>query len=136
MTRDEKVFTIQEISRALDIPKSTLRYWEKAIPQIVPRRTDGGQRRYTRAHIRVFERVIELKRQGVGLARIQKTLARAAAPEPALLSSRQFEQLTRRIVETVQNELRNYLHGLAPDEPGTQTRVKKSSIPNTREFGK
>ena len=45
-------FKIQQVSEKLRVPKSTIRYWETEFPELVkPKRTDGGQRRYSEKHI-------------------------------------------------------------------------------------
>ena len=39
---------IKKVSSRLGVPQSTIRYWEKEFPQFVcPKRTNGGQRRYS-----------------------------------------------------------------------------------------
>lgn len=47
----KRFYRIQEVSEMLDIPASTLRYWELEFPMFNPNRTKGGQRRFTRADI-------------------------------------------------------------------------------------
>ena len=49
-------FTIGEVSDYLDLPESTLRYWEKIFPQVSPKRY-GGERRYTRKDIEQIENI-------------------------------------------------------------------------------
>ena len=45
-------YRIQEVSEKLEVPKSTIRYWETEFPELVrPKRTNGGQRRYSKADI-------------------------------------------------------------------------------------
>lgn len=39
-------YKIQEVSEILDIPQSTLRFWEKEFPQIKPMRNNGNVRYY------------------------------------------------------------------------------------------
>jgi DNA-binding transcriptional MerR regulator len=49
MKEEAILYTIQQLSEKLKISKPTLRFWEKELKNIiVPRRTGGGQRRYTR----------------------------------------------------------------------------------------
>ena len=40
-------YTIKEVSEMLEIEQSTLRFWEKNFPQIVPQRSMGNHRMYT-----------------------------------------------------------------------------------------
>ncbi|MBC8433886.1 MAG: UDP-N-acetylglucosamine 4,6-dehydratase (inverting) [Desulfobacterales bacterium] len=45
-------YRIQKVSDKLEVPRSTIRYWEKEFPQLVnPKRTNGGQRRYSEQDI-------------------------------------------------------------------------------------
>ena len=75
MDQQPTLFTIQEISRKLEIPKSTLRFWEKEFNGfLVPIRTNGGQRRYTSEHIWIVEEINALKKTGLSLAEIKRKL--------------------------------------------------------------
>ena len=52
MDQQEQLFTIQQLSKKLNIPKPTLRFWEKELEGIfVPLRTRGGQRRYRQSEV-------------------------------------------------------------------------------------
>lgn len=44
---DKKFYKIRDVAEFLDIPTSTLRYWETEFPEISPQRTASGQRQYT-----------------------------------------------------------------------------------------
>lgn len=45
-------YRIQEVSKRLEVPRSTVRYWEMEFSEFVkPQRTKGGQRRYSEADI-------------------------------------------------------------------------------------
>ncbi len=45
-------YKIQEVSKKLEVPRSPIRYWEMEFPELVrPKRTDGGQRRYSDADV-------------------------------------------------------------------------------------
>ena len=45
-------YRIQEVSEKLQIPKSTIRFWETEFPELLrPERTKGGQRRYSAADV-------------------------------------------------------------------------------------
>lgn len=51
-------YRIQDVSQRLEVPKSTIRYWEKEFSFLVsPARTNGGQRRYSEGDIENFKRV-------------------------------------------------------------------------------
>ena len=43
----KKYYSIKEVSEMLDIPESTLRYWEKEFKEINPKKNASGVRHYT-----------------------------------------------------------------------------------------
>jgi DNA-binding transcriptional MerR regulator len=47
----QPVYSIGAVARMLDIPSSTLRAWEDRYGVVVPQRSDGSQRIYTRAQV-------------------------------------------------------------------------------------
>ena len=69
----EQAITIRQVSQKLDVPKPTLRFWERAFDGIlVPLRTNGGQRRYAPEHISVIEEIKMLKKTGLSLVEIKR----------------------------------------------------------------
>ena len=70
-----RLYSIKDISKRLNVPRSTIRYWEKELNGICTSiRTKGGQRRYTEKHITVFRTVLRLKRRGFQLREIEQKL--------------------------------------------------------------
>ena len=68
MNQKEQLHTIQQLSTKLNIPKPTLRFWEKEFEGILlPLRTKGGQRRYAPEHVAVIEEIKMLKKAGLRL---------------------------------------------------------------------
>ncbi len=54
-------YRILEASRKLGVPVSTLRYWEKEFSRVIkPKRTNGGQRRYSDKDVVTFEMIKEI----------------------------------------------------------------------------
>jgi len=54
-------YKIQEVSKELEVPPSTIRYWESEFPELVkPNRTNGGQRRYSRQDISNLQKIKNL----------------------------------------------------------------------------
>ncbi len=54
----EKVYwSIAEVSEMLDLPYSTLHYWEKEIKELRPDRNEGGTRFYTAENIEVLRQI-------------------------------------------------------------------------------
>ena len=73
----EQAITIRQVSQKLDVPKPTLRFWERAFDGIlVPLRTNGGQRRYAPEHISVIEEIKMLKKAGLSLVEIKRKLGK------------------------------------------------------------
>jgi len=67
-------YRIQKVSEKLEVPRSTIRYWEKEFPQLVnPKRTNGGQRRYSEQDIGNLHKIKNLlhhKNKTIDQARI------------------------------------------------------------------
>jgi DNA-binding transcriptional MerR regulator len=55
---DKLYFKIGEVSRIAGVPTHVLRFWGTEFPRINPRRTDSGQRLYTRKEV---ELILEIK---------------------------------------------------------------------------
>ena len=67
------IYTIGQVCDLLDIGPAALRRIEdRGI--VVPERSDGGHRRYSRAHIERLREAIELADEGVSLPGVQKVL--------------------------------------------------------------
>jgi len=68
------LYRIQKVGEKLEVPRSTIRYWEKEFPQLVnPKRTNGGQRRYSEQDINNLQKIKNLlhhKKRTIDQARI------------------------------------------------------------------
>jgi DNA-binding transcriptional MerR regulator len=53
----KKYYSIKEVSDMLEIPESTLRYWEKEFKEIAPKKNAKGIRHYTMADIEQIKKV-------------------------------------------------------------------------------
>ena len=111
INQSEQLLTIQQISLKLDIPKSTLRFWEKELDGfIVPIRTPGGQRRYSLINLSLIGKVKEFRDMGMGLAEIKSKLQadnKLVAKKPSLDN---FERLAERVAELIKKEVYNFLY--------------------------
>lgn len=59
---DKMYYSISEVSAMLGIPASTLRYWEKELPSVNPRKSPGGTRKYAASDIdelRLIHRLVK-----------------------------------------------------------------------------
>lgn len=57
---DKLYFKIGEVSRIAAVPSHVLRFWESEFPRIAPKRTDSGQRLYTRREVELILEIKEL----------------------------------------------------------------------------
>lgn len=72
----KKIYRIREVSQLLNVPSSTLRYWEDCFDIFSPTRTKSGQRRYTDKDIEVCREIIRLLRdKGLSVEYAKKELA-------------------------------------------------------------
>lgn len=112
MQESGQTFSIQEVSERLQVTTHTLRFWEKKLHGvIVPDRTRGGQRRYTRKHIMLIEEVIKLKNAGLSLRDIRQRLDnenRIAVSGPAIDG---IDTMADRIAEIVRSAIYRFLKG-------------------------
>jgi DNA-binding transcriptional MerR regulator len=108
MDQQEQLFTIQQLSKKLNIPKPTLRFWEKELEGLfVPLRTRGEQRRYTAEHVSTIEEIKKLKGEGMSLLDIKRVFHNKGTGN---MSNRiRIDQLLNRITEVVKTEIANFL---------------------------
>ena len=112
----QKTLTIREASRHLKVSTHTLRYWEKVLEGVlVPLRTEGGQRRYTREDLRLLEAVKQLKRRGFTLAAIQEELSRDLASEGGVADVLVVERLADHIAEAVRSSIYRFFRPAGSD---------------------
>lgn len=73
----KQYYKIGEVSEMLEIPASTLRFWEKSFPQIKPIKTKKGDRLYTPKDIEVLKNIHYLSHnKGVKLSQVSKRVKR------------------------------------------------------------
>ena len=107
MNQQEQLFTIQQVSTKLNIPKPTLRFWEKELDGIiVPHRTRGGQRRYALEHLAIIGKVKELREKGMSLAEIKKQINNTNKGDNS--NSNRVDLLAERVAEAVKAEVNRF----------------------------
>lgn len=102
----KKYYKISEVAELLNIPASTLRFWERSFTVIKPRRNDHGTRFYTPSDIEKISMIYYLVKE--------KGLKLEAAQEQIRLNPKGVE-LTHRTVarlKQVRSTLQNMLDGL------------------------
>ena len=106
MDRHEHIFTIQQLSRKLKIPKPTLRFWEKELDGILaPLRTQGGQRRYTPAHIPIIKEIKKFRKKGMSIAEIKRKLSNSRKVQDNNSDSNRIDFLANRVADIVKAEV-------------------------------
>ena len=107
MNQLKQLFTIQQLSLKLDIPKSTLRFWEKELDGIiVPTRTKGGQRRYALEHLAIIGKVKELREKGMSLVEIKRQINNTNKGDNS--NSNRVDLLAARVAEVVKAEVNRF----------------------------
>ena len=108
MDSQQRLFTIQQLSQRLSIPKPTLRFWEKEFEGIlVPQRTEGGQRRYSIENLSTIAEIRRLKKKGMSLGEIRRQLSNSQEvkkQDPGSIAC-----LADRIAEVVREEIHRFL---------------------------
>jgi DNA-binding transcriptional MerR regulator len=107
MNQESGLFSISEVSRKLNIPKYTLRFWEKEFGGLfIPLRTKGGQRRFTLQHLRVIEGIKKRKEKGMNLYEIKREFFNT--PQEGTRQEGQIDRLANRVAEVVKTEVFNF----------------------------
>ena len=110
MLGPQRPLTIQEVSKRVNVAKPTLRFWEKELPGvIVPLRTRGGQRRYTREHILVIEEIKKLKQDGLNLLEIKRELADGTENSGDFPKAETIDILANQIAQMVKAKICRFL---------------------------
>ena len=85
----EKLYKIGEAAALLELKAYVLRFWETEFPQLIPVRTDKGQRMYSEDNIRLLRRIKHLlHEQGLTIEGARRALATGASP----LENQDFSQ--------------------------------------------
>ena len=53
----KKFYRIREVSELIDVPASTIRYWESMFPKLQPQRNAKGTRYYTPADVEMLQQI-------------------------------------------------------------------------------
>ncbi len=115
MHQKENLYSIQQVSTKLNIPKPTLRFWEKEFEgTLTPLRTAGGQRRYTCEHIAIVEKINALKKTGLSLAEVKRNLGKSQMSEAGIYGSGdertdRIDFFAKRVAEAVKLEVLRFL---------------------------
>jgi DNA-binding transcriptional MerR regulator len=104
----EDQISIQDVSERLGLPKSTLRYWERAFNGLIsPTRTPGGQRRYSDSDVEIISSIHRYKKMRFSLSQIKDHLLRASQHLDHF-ETHQIDQLASKIAHTVRREIYHF----------------------------
>ena len=107
MNQRRPLYSIQQLSTELNIPKPTLRFWEKEFEGILrPLRTSGGQRRYAPDHVAVIKEIKALKKAGFTLIEIKRKLEIRFNSDN--LHHEVIDLLAVRVAEAVKSEVHRF----------------------------
>ena len=68
-------YNIREVAEMVGLPEHTLRFWEKEIPSLKPKKTAGGTRQYTKQDIELVRLIHHLvKDQGLTIKAARERL--------------------------------------------------------------
>lgn len=85
-------YSIGDVERILGEKAHVIRYWERAVPLISPRRSESGRREYSEAELLALLRVRHLiRRRGLSPDAAREVLLREAAGPRQDLRARAFE---------------------------------------------
>ena len=110
MELKEQGFSISDVSTRFEIPKPTLRFWEKEFKEIlVPLRTQGGQRRYNAEHMAMIKKIKRLQERGMSLSEIRGNLMRDRKKKENDPNLSNIDFLADRIAKAVRDEVYRFL---------------------------
>jgi len=103
MEQEDRLLTISEVSKILNISKHTLRFWEKGLMGLfTPQRTQGGQRRFTRKDLMQIEEIKKMRDRGTSLEKIKECFFHGNSNHDSL---QRIERLSHKIAEMVRSEI-------------------------------
>jgi DNA-binding transcriptional MerR regulator len=100
MNNSEQFYTIQQLSVKLQIPKPTLRFWEKEL-----NRTPGGQRRYSLENAGVIKKIDELRKKGMRIAEIKQKFENTPNEQDCISKSPDIDMIGDKVAAMVKNEI-------------------------------
>ena len=89
----DKVYRIGEAAELLALKAYVLRFWETEFPQLVPVRTDKGQRLYSEENLALLRRIKHLlHEQGLTIEGARRILASGKKDDSALAPDLEFSE--------------------------------------------
>jgi DNA-binding transcriptional MerR regulator len=129
-----QLLTIQQISQKCDVPKSTLRFWEKRLdPLFSPIRSPGGQRRYSQEHFNLIVRIKQLQADGLSLNEMRQKLEQTMSPDLESAAVVGLDRLADRVAGLVIEEVCRFLRegpiaGISENKMLTETQRETNPV--------
>ena len=76
------IYSIGAVARMLELPVATIRNWEQRYAAVVPERSAGGQRLYSRDQVEQLRYVASQVARGLSAADAHRLLAERGAGDP------------------------------------------------------
>jgi DNA-binding transcriptional MerR regulator len=86
--QERPIYSISAVARMLDVPVATLRTWEDRYGQVMPGRSPGGQRLYTRLQVEQLKFVRAQMSDGASAADAHRLLAERTEAGASLAAAR------------------------------------------------
>ncbi len=112
---EERLYSIKEASELTDVPPHTLRLWERKLPGFLsPRRTPGGQRRYTEECLdRIRKLDYFVNHKGMSLVGARRRIEEGIDPDTheaqelreIILADKRVRQAIDEIVELIRKKI-------------------------------
>jgi MerR family transcriptional regulator, heat shock protein HspR len=93
------LYTVGQVAQMLAVKQAFLRRVDE-LRVVSPRRSPGGQRRYTRYEIRVIQQVATMAEEGITLPAIRRIIS---LEQQLAEVTRQRDELARRLAELIEN---------------------------------
>jgi len=97
--KKEGNYTIQEISKLLNVPESTLRYWRDKYEDFIPMVGEGRKRRYKEEAVIVLKRIAELSAEELTAEDIAERLSLEFAREITIAADNRSNAATTTILD-------------------------------------
>jgi MerR family transcriptional regulator, heat shock protein HspR len=115
MKATDQFFTIQQVSQQCNVPKSTLRFWEKKFQALItPDRSQGGQRKYTAEQVDLIANIKQLQTEGLSLEDIRQTIEQSVGADTDVIMRAQLDRLAEKVSALVKAEICRFFRGM-PD---------------------
>lgn len=99
-------YGIGEVASLLDVPQSTLRYWERNFPQLAPKKGNNGRRQYTADDVHMLEEIRHLlKVEGVSIEQARHRLGQSDRREMNRMQAISKLMLLKKRLEELKDKL-------------------------------